>query len=227
MSYRVLARLIKAFCFPCVYLVSYYCFSTTSVYALASPFFGAGARMFLYITLFVAVYFLLISLVKGDAGGFLFLVCGFFCFVAAAGYSKMNWITALVQYLFHFPLVFQTGIAAPKTAVLCLLVLWGCLVIWFVSRWEKEYDAVISGGLGRDEVSPVFNSQTGFLALALAVAFFTTTAFCLVLARFDEIINRIDVLTNISPALLALAGILLFAALLYAHLAGPARKGPA
>jgi len=227
MSYRALARLIKAFCFPGVYLVSYYCFSTTSVYALASPFFGAGARMFLYITLFVAAYFLLISLVKGDAWGFFFLVCGFFCFVAAAGYSKMNWITALVQYLFHFPLVLQTGIAAPKTAALCLLVLGGCLVIWFVSRWEKEFDAVISGGLGRDEVSPVFYSQTGFLALALAPAFFATTAFCLALARVDGIINRTYVLAKISPALLALAGILTFVVLLYVHLAGPARKGHA
>lgn len=218
MNYKVFLILVKAICIPCVYILSYYCFSKTNLFTLLNSLFSSNTQALLIITFFFALFFLLINIIKGDANGFVFLICTSLCLAAAAGFSKMNWITVLIYYIAHMQITFQTYMPAEKVSVICILIVSGCIIIWLVSKWGKEYDSLISGGTSKSDASKAFISQTFYFLLSLITAWFFTAVFYLVLIYFDEWFKKSAVSTNISPAFLALIGILPFLALLYIYL---------
>jgi len=198
--------------------MSYYCFSGTNIFNLVHFLFSSDIQAFLIMALITMLVFLLLKMIKGDAEGFIFLICALFCITAAAGYSKMNWISMLVYYIIHMPVTFQTYIPAEKVTIICILVVSGCIIIWFASRWGKEFDTLISDGIRMDEIICVSRGRTVYFLSVFAIVWLSTAAFYMVLQFFELFFISTSVSLNISPALIALTGVILFITLLYLYL---------
>jgi len=218
MKYKILIIILKAICIPCVYIMSYYCFSGTNMFKLMRFLFSSDTQAFLIVALITMLVFLLLKIIKGNADVFIFLVCALFCITAAAGYSKMNWISRLVYYIIHMSVTFQTYIPAKKVTAICILVVSGCIIIWFASRWGKEFDTLISDGIRMDEIICVSRGRTVYFLLVFTIVWLSTAAFYMVLQFFELFFISTSISLNISPALIALTGVIPFIALLYLYL---------
>jgi len=208
LNYRIVSGSVKCICIPLVYILSYYCFSKTDLFNIINAISGSGIKTFLIITLALALLFILLSMKKGGADGFIFLVCTLFCLAAAAGYSRMNWISTVIYYATHILIAFRTSIPEENVAVICIIVVSGCMLISYASRWEREYDALVSGDICRDEASHAFGRRTAYLLFILSAALTLSAVLYMVQKHFEELLKIAALSISKSPAVIALAGVI-------------------